>query len=332
MGYIRAYAGLLETDPAPLIDAFREQQGTGVAPVHTPTQAEENVSGNAPLSSERSQARAQWQTVGAACVVLGIVILLWWYLTSGDQSPSPIDSSADPQETLAAAPSDTPVYPSDAELFKDASPAPAADAVQTGDQPATPRVQTDTAKLQAQTQMQAGSEAEADTVASSERVVQGSSAAQKPLDAQAAAVVPVLTADNTQDAAGDNALTNTPRRPIAVVDESTSVKTITSSRVAERAQPALDTQATLLLKAETDSWVSVIDADAKRLMYGVLTNATPRKLQGTPPFDVVLGAASGIELTLNGRAVDFSSMIRKSKTARFLLLSDGDIERQSQEN
>jgi cytoskeleton protein RodZ len=79
----------------------------------------------------------------------------------------------------------------------------------------------------------------------------------------------------------------------------------------------------LLLKAREESWVSVIDADDKRLMYGVLTNGTPRKLQGMAPFKIVFGAAPGIEVRLNGSLVEFGSMIRKSKTARFIIDADG---------
>lgn len=83
----------------------------------------------------------------------------------------------------------------------------------------------------------------------------------------------------------------------------------------------------LLLKTESESWVSVIDAVENRLMYGILTSGTPRKLQGLAPFSVVLGAAPGIEATLNGSNVDFSSLIRKSNTARFVIDQTGDAHR-----
>ena len=83
----------------------------------------------------------------------------------------------------------------------------------------------------------------------------------------------------------------------------------------------------LLLKASEESWVSVIDANAKRLMYGILTSGTPRKLQGLAPFSVVLGAAEGVEATFNGEVLVFSRLIRKSKTARFVIEADGSIHR-----
>ncbi len=83
----------------------------------------------------------------------------------------------------------------------------------------------------------------------------------------------------------------------------------------------------LLLKTESESWVSVIDAAENRLMYGVLTTGTPRKLQGLAPFNVVLGAAPGIEAKLNGSNVDFSSLIRKSNTARFVIEQTGEAHR-----
>ncbi len=83
----------------------------------------------------------------------------------------------------------------------------------------------------------------------------------------------------------------------------------------------------LLIKAKETSWVSIIDARGKRLMYGMLTNGTPRKLQGHSPFNVVFGLAAGIELTLNGEAVDFTVLIRRSKTARFVIEPDGSTHR-----
>lgn len=83
----------------------------------------------------------------------------------------------------------------------------------------------------------------------------------------------------------------------------------------------------LHLKTESESWVSVIDAAENRLMYGILTNGTPRKLQGLAPFSIVLGAAPGIEATLNGSNVDFSSLIRKSNTARFVIEQTGETHR-----
>lgn len=106
---------------------------------------------------------------------------------------------------------------------------------------------------------------------------------------------------------------------------------VSESEVATRSEAppiaSLGQSDILLLKTESESWVSVIDAAENRLMYGILTNGTPRKLQGIAPFSIVLGAAPGIEATLNGSDVDFSSLIRQSNTARFVIEQTGETHR-----
>jgi cytoskeleton protein RodZ len=72
----------------------------------------------------------------------------------------------------------------------------------------------------------------------------------------------------------------------------------------------------LVLKARADSWVSVVDADRRRLAYRVLAAGSEQTLKGRAPFQVVLGNADGVSVDYNGKAVDPQRYAR-SGVARF---------------
>ncbi|BEV73842.1 MULTISPECIES: helix-turn-helix domain-containing protein [unclassified Paludibacterium] len=54
------------------------------------------------------------------------------------------------------------------------------------------------------------------------------------------------------------------------------------------------------------SWVAVVDADGKKLVYSMVVPGTPREVSGTPPFKVRIGNAEKATLTYNGQAVDLA--------------------------
>ena len=125
----------------------------------------------------------------------------------------------------------------------------------------------------------------------------------------------------------ENSAAGTTAAATNVGENKQSVELASSGSVDDSGENQVQGTDILLLKTESESWVSVIDAAEIRLMYGILTSGTPRKLQGVAPFSVVLGAAPGIEATLNGSIVDFSPLIRKSNTARFVIEQTGEAHR-----
>lgn len=74
---------------------------------------------------------------------------------------------------------------------------------------------------------------------------------------------------------------------------------------------------TLLIKVSADSWVQVRDAENQRLVFTTLEAGKERRVQGTPPYRVVLGNAPAVSLVYNGKPFDLEPHIRSNLTARF---------------
>ncbi|MDX1380790.1 MAG: DUF4115 domain-containing protein [Xanthomonadales bacterium] len=66
----------------------------------------------------------------------------------------------------------------------------------------------------------------------------------------------------------------------------------------------------LRLVAAADSWVEVTDAEGRQLELNLMRAGESRAYQGTPPFNVLLGRASAIEVYLGGERVDLEPWTR----------------------
>ncbi len=73
-----------------------------------------------------------------------------------------------------------------------------------------------------------------------------------------------------------------------------------------------------LLKISTlqDSWVTIHDAEGKRVMYALLAAGKSKEVKGIAPFKVLLGFARDVELSINGQVIDVTPHIKKN-SARF---------------
>ena len=69
-------------------------------------------------------------------------------------------------------------------------------------------------------------------------------------------------------------------------------------------------QGRIELRVRQEAWVSITDADGKKLVYATLAANDRRQLQGRPPFRVVIGNAANAELAYNGQPVDLAGKIR----------------------
>lgn len=74
-----------------------------------------------------------------------------------------------------------------------------------------------------------------------------------------------------------------------------------------------------VLKFGSKSWVRIDDAQGKVLLRGEFAAGETRAVQGAAPLNVHLGNASAVKVEYGGQAVDFSSQMRSSGTARFTL-------------
>lgn len=70
---------------------------------------------------------------------------------------------------------------------------------------------------------------------------------------------------------------------------------------------------------KSNSWVEVIDGADATLHRQRNLAGTELKLKGTPPLQLVVGAASGVRLRYDGKVVDLSSRVEGGDIARFTL-------------
>lgn len=69
-----------------------------------------------------------------------------------------------------------------------------------------------------------------------------------------------------------------------------------------------------------DSWVKVKDSDGKVILEKIHARGTEQEIKGKPPLYLVIGNASGVKLTYNGRIVDLAPYTRRNDdVARFSL-------------
>lgn len=68
-----------------------------------------------------------------------------------------------------------------------------------------------------------------------------------------------------------------------------------------------------------DCWINVRGADGKSLITGVKKEGTTSDFSGLPPFKIVLGAPSNVELYYEGKKVDLTAYDKKGKVARLSL-------------
>lgn len=87
----------------------------------------------------------------------------------------------------------------------------------------------------------------------------------------------------------------------------------------EAAAPASDAAPTLVLRFKENSWVRVEDARGQSLASGLIANGSVRELRGVAPYTVFLGFAPGVDVSLDGQAVDLRPHTRSNDTARLTL-------------
>lgn len=85
----------------------------------------------------------------------------------------------------------------------------------------------------------------------------------------------------------------------------------------EAGAPALSA-AKLALTTSKSTWVSVRDRDGKEILSKTVAAGGSEIVQGTPPLKIIIGNATGIELSYNDKPVDLTPHIR-GNVARFTL-------------
>ena len=83
----------------------------------------------------------------------------------------------------------------------------------------------------------------------------------------------------------------------------------------EQVAPIGAAEAELELRLRGTSWVEVRDAAGRRLVYDLLRPGTVRRVRGRPPFRLVLGEPTAVEIRLDGEAVPLAGA-RPGRTLR----------------
>ena len=82
---------------------------------------------------------------------------------------------------------------------------------------------------------------------------------------------------------------------------------------------AVDVKGVMQVNAKQDSWIEIRQADGTALHNGLLKAGASIELKGSPPYRVVLGNASHVELSYEGKPQDLAPHIRANNIARLQL-------------
>ena len=161
---------------------------------------------------------------------------------------------------------------------------------------------------------------------------------EKPAERSANELAPMLTEQSSAPAA-KAAASESAKAAVQVAKPASAPAAVAAKPVASAVQAAAKPAASALAKVVkavpasapqaqgTDkvsinvkdaAWVSVQDADGRRLIYKVMQPGDPAEVVGTAPFKVVIGNASQVELSYNGKPVDLADKI-KGTTAKIQL-------------
>ena len=78
----------------------------------------------------------------------------------------------------------------------------------------------------------------------------------------------------------------------------------------------------VVLNIEKETWIEVRDKSGSRLYYKTANPGETINLAGAPPMKVIIGRYPGVNLSYDGRPVDFARFVRGG-TAKFNLAEDG---------
>ena len=69
-------------------------------------------------------------------------------------------------------------------------------------------------------------------------------------------------------------------------------------------------QKAVRVQASGDSWVSVVDASGKKLVYGLISAGQSQEVRGVPPFKLKIGNAPQVVLSYDGAVIDLKDKTR----------------------
>ncbi|MCB1907389.1 MAG: helix-turn-helix domain-containing protein [Rhodocyclaceae bacterium] len=297
-GFLKNYARFLELDPQPLLDAAEHADGVGameLAPIS-------NARGTMP--SPDARLRPSVFPAALLAVALLMVVAAGWYFDWFQQPEAPSERGVDslPQERPAfQAPAMTPPLqgvPAAVEVL----PARPADGTPPGG------TVDDGGVAAAQPGAVLPAAVEAVGTAAAGAMADGGDEA-RPAAATEAVAAPAGEAPSAAGAAV--AMTG------AVAGEPTATAADGAGDTAQEAarqagEPAAAGQQSLVFRFSEDAWVEVRDGSGRIIMSRIGQAGTVEKLEGKPPFALVIGNASKVTLQHDGQPVDLTRHTRVS--------------------
>ena len=284
LGYLRAYARLLEMDGDVLVAEYDRMVDT-TRPVLTRTTKDRR----------RLTARNTYIRGATAWIVVAMVVLLgsWWYIRVKHDLPT--------QPRTVSPESEQPV------LSTSVLPPPRIDSKNQGPGPVA-AISPDIPP-QSRASEPAGESAAA--VEPEPPVAETTPLAQFAL--------PVVTTSSVTA----NADAVVQRRDVKAIVESAVQDLPIAPLVSERGRLVRTSRAptgedVLVVKANDESWAEVVDANGYQLLYYPLRPGMVLRLQGQAPFRVFLGNAPAVDVSVNQKRFDHTPFHRRKNTALFL--------------
>jgi len=103
----------------------------------------------------------------------------------------------------------------------------------------------------------------------------------------------------------------------------TTAAPATATAATSMAAPLRAGEIEFRIRATSDCWVEIYDADRDRLYFDLLRSGGQARVRGTPPFRVLLGNASGATLDVSGRRVAVPRSAIRGNAAFLSLAGDG---------
>ncbi|MCW4153509.1 DUF4115 domain-containing protein [Halomonas sp. 18H] len=293
-GYLRSYASLLGLDEDAVLSAYHAHFGKEdlehrVTPVHV-------------VSRPPSRIGTWLFRLVTLIVIAGLIglTLMWWQSRGGSEPPAPGDTAAVTVDDMDG----------NASLVEEAGSEGGTD---TGESDANSTTSADTppsgdttSLLEAPEEAASDNTQNAATDATGEADNEGSATASDSASTD--------TAPDTSAAGVEGASTNADHQQAsadAPADGDTPARSDTATT---------ETSTSLLeLSFNEQSWTEIFDASNQRVFVGLQEPGTTASVEGTPPFRLTVGNATGVELSWDGEVIDLSERAGTNNVARFTL-------------
>jgi cytoskeleton protein RodZ len=138
----------------------------------------------------------------------------------------------------------------------------------------------------------------------------------QPAEPAQTAAAPVPLAPVPEPAPAPMIVEKPPAAPAVVEKKKPQSEKIAAAEDAEK--PLAPGTHSIVLRTEGEAWLEVKDGAGRMLISSLNAAGTERTLRGRAPFDIVIGNASSVKLTYDGKPVDLRPHTRV-EVARFTL-------------